>query len=149
MNAATKWILAIVGLLAGNILAMVILATSAHGRDAQIIPDYYARAATYDQQMADSARSRALGWTADARLVAGNVEVSVRDAGGRALDAAKVRVAGYQRAHLAQGFDLPLAPIGGGTYRAPVTSGQGVHDLTIIVERDGTRFVETAVVEAK
>ena len=149
MNATVKWILAIVGLLGANVTAMMILATSAHRDNAQIIPDYYARAATYDDAMAEAARSRSLGWSTDVTMTAGPVEVHVRDATGHALEAADVRVAGYQRSKLAGRFEVRLTPVGDGTYRAPVPSGQGVHDLAITVEREGRRFTDARVVEAR
>lgn len=41
MSARTRWTLAIVGLLVGNIVAMVILATVAHVGQSTVIPDYY------------------------------------------------------------------------------------------------------------
>jgi len=41
MTARTKWTLAIVGLLLGNILAMVTLATLANIGKSQVVPSYY------------------------------------------------------------------------------------------------------------
>lgn len=41
MSARTKWVLAIVGLLVGNVLAMVTLAVAANVDKPQIIPSYY------------------------------------------------------------------------------------------------------------
>ena len=40
MSARTKWVLAIVGLLVGNILAMVTLAVAANVDKPQITPSY-------------------------------------------------------------------------------------------------------------
>ena len=41
MSPRTKWILAIVGLLVGNVLAMVALAVAANVGKSEVIPSYY------------------------------------------------------------------------------------------------------------
>jgi hypothetical protein len=40
MSARTRWTLAIVGLLVGNVLAMVTLATLANTGESEVIPSY-------------------------------------------------------------------------------------------------------------
>lgn len=150
MNAATKWILAIVGLLVANLAAMVVLATAANRGHAQVIPAYYETAARFDETLDERARSRALGWTAEAALRGPTVDVVVRDARGASLDGARVRVRGYQRAHAAARFDVALSPVGDGTYRGALPAAHaGVHDVTVVVERGGARFTRELVVEAR
>lgn len=150
MNAATKWMIAIVALLGGNLLAMVYLAVVASNGDTQIIPAYYEQAVNYDQAIDEAARSRALGWSAAAGVSAGTIEVMVRDAAGAELGDARVRVEGYQRAHADERLALDLVEVGGGRYRAPLAAGRlGWHDLLIIVERAGHRFTQRAAVEAR
>lgn len=150
MNAATKWILAIVGLLAANLIAMIVLASVAHSGGAQVIPDYYETAARYDETLDERARSKALGWTAAATLHGAVVDVEVRDAAGGALDGARVTVTGYPRAHAAARFELELSPVGDGGYRGALSAHRGgVHDVTVIVERAGERFTRALVVEAR
>lgn len=149
MSAATKWTIVIVGLLATNMIAMVMLAVIARNGDNQVIPAYYEQSVHYDDAIDEATRSAALGWSASAALTAGSVEVLVRDLGGKALDGAQVHLAGYQRAHAADRIDVALAALGGGRYRAPLAAGRaGMHDLTITVERDGRRFTQRVVVEA-
>jgi nitrogen fixation protein FixH len=150
MSASTKWIIAIVGLLAGNVAAMIILATIATATTPGIVPDYYERAAHYDDAIDEAARSRALGWTIEVALVDGAVEVTTRDATATPVDGATVRVAGYPRAHATRRFDLTLVAIGHGRYRGVVpAAAAGVHDLTVRVERRAEVFSTQATVEAR
>jgi nitrogen fixation protein FixH len=148
MSAKTNWTLAIVGLLGGNLLAMGVLATTAHSRQAQIIPAYDVAAAHYDDTMAEAERSRALGWSATADLRAGSVEVRILDEHGDALRDARVRVQGYPRAHAVARFDVALVAQGDGRYHAPLPA-MGWHDLTIVVDRGGHTFSQRVAVEAR
>jgi len=149
VSASTKWIIAIVVLLVGNIAAMAILATVASVTSPDIVPDYYERAARYDDAIDEAARSTALGWSADVRLARASIEVDVREKGGAPLDGALVRVSGYPRAHAKRTIEATLVASGHGTYRAALpATAIGVHDLTVVVERRGERFSAPATVEA-
>lgn len=149
MSATTKWVTAIVSLLSVNVIAMVILATVATNGTTQVIPAYYDRAVHYDDAIDQAARNRVLGWHATAKLVGGQVAVDVRDPSG-AVVRGHVHVTGYQRAHAADKIDVDLAPGADGEYRGTVPSSRaGVHDLTIVVERGGDRFVQQAAIEAR
>ena len=143
MTASTRWILAIVGLLVGNVLAMVILATTATTRGPEIIPAYYAQAAAFDDKIDEATQSHRLGWVAEAALSSSTVEVSVRDAAGAPLAGARVHVAGYQRAYASQRLDSssPTSAAAATARRSP-PSTRAVHDLTIVVERAGQRYVD-------
>jgi nitrogen fixation protein FixH len=150
MSAATRWMIAIVVMLAGNIAAMVILATVASATSPDIVPDYYDRAARYDDAIDEAARSRALGWSVDVRLARASIEVNLREQGGAPLEGAVVRVSGYPRAHATRTLEATLVATGPGTYRAALpATATGVHDLTIVVERRGERFSAPATVEAR
>ena len=148
MTARAKWIVAIVGLLAGNVLAMTALAVTASHGHSQVIPAYYERAVHYDDAIDEAARSRALGWHATATLAGGELVVTARDSTGVTLAGARVHVAGYQRAHAGDGFDVELAA-DGDRYRAPVPARAGACDIQITIERGGARFVERAAIEAR
>jgi nitrogen fixation protein FixH len=143
-----RWIAGIIGLLAGNVVAMAILATVAHDGASQVIPDYYERAAHFDDALASAAAAHALGWHADLSIGIDAVEVRLRDASGAAVDGAKVRVSGYQRAHASEALDVELAAVGGGRYRAAIEARTGVHDLVITAERDGDRFTQRSSIDA-
>jgi nitrogen fixation protein FixH len=150
MSAATKWFIAIVVLLGGNIAAMVILAVVASSTSPAIVPEYYERAAHYNDAIDEATRSRELGWSAEVRIARTSIEVDVREAGGAPLDGAVVRVTGYPRARATRTIDATLVAIGQGGYRAALpVAAVGVHDVTVVVERRGERFTAPATVEAR
>jgi nitrogen fixation protein FixH len=143
-----KWIVGIVGLLAANVIAMVILAVTANAGKAQVIPAYYEQAVRYDDVLAETANSRALGWRVDASIVAGSLDVIVRDANGAAITGATAKVSGYLRTHADAPFEIALA--GADRYRAALpTSATGWYDLVIIVERGRDRFTRRLSIEAR
>jgi nitrogen fixation protein FixH len=148
MSAKTNWTLAILGLLGGNLLAMGIIAFTAHAKQAQIIPAYDVAAAHHDDTMAEAERSHALGWSATVEIRAGMAVVRVVDATGAALRDARVRVLGYPRAHAIDRIEVALVALGDGTHQAPLRA-TGWHDLTIVVERGDEAFSQRAVVEAR
>src|SRR5215831_15723992 len=102
MTPRLRWIVAIAGLLAGNVIAMIILALVATSGGTQVIPAYYDRAVHYDDELDRAAASRALGWHAEVAIAAGAIDVTVSDGAGHAVDGARVHVSGYQRAHAAE-----------------------------------------------
>ncbi|TMQ13149.1 MAG: hypothetical protein E6J90_12110 [Deltaproteobacteria bacterium] len=149
MTPRVTWIIAIVGLLAGNVIAMVILAVVANDGGTQVIPQYYDRAAHYDDELDRASASRALGWHAEVAIAAGAVDVTVSDAAGRAIEGARVHITGYQRAHAGELLDLELATTGGGHYRGDLRERRGWHDLTIAADRGGAHYVQHVAVEAR
>jgi len=149
MTPRLRWVFAIVGLLAVNIVAMVVLAVAANEGGAQVIPSYYDKAAHYDDEIDRARQSRALGWHADAAVFGGAVEVVVLDADGHAIDGASVRITGYQRAHAAEPLDVALKGIGGGRYRGELRARRGWHDLTVFAERAGARYLQHLAIEAR
>ena len=148
MTAGMKWLLAIAGLLAANVIAMVVLTVVAHHGTSQVIPAYYDKAVHYNNELDRSATSRALGWHAEVAIAGGAIDVAVADASGAALDGARVRVTGYQRAHADDTVDVVLAATGRGHYRGPAAR-RGWHDLTVIAERDGAQYTQHVAVEAR
>jgi nitrogen fixation protein FixH len=142
-----KWIVGIVGLLAANVIAMMILAISANDGKAQVIPAYYDQALRYDNVLDDAAKSRALGWKVDASIVDGSLEVVVRDAAGAAITDATAKAKGYQRTHAEAPFDVALS---GQPYRAALpTASTGWYDVVIVVERGRDRFTQKLSIEAR
>ena len=150
MTAKRQWVLAIVGLLGGNALAMVLLLVSARsGGGAQVIPNYYERAARFDDTLDQAARNRALGWKIAVAIEGDTVTIDARGSTGAPLAGARVRVAGHHRSQVAHGFELEAAAIVPGRHRAVVPGPIGHHDLTIAVEHGGARFVESATVDVR
>ncbi len=150
MSAARKWTLAIVVLLGGNLIAMVVLATTATRGAAQVIPGYYDKAVHFDDTIDEAARSTALGWSAAPTLIGNTIEVWVTDRDGNALAGARVHVAGYPRAHAVDTIESELDASSPGVYRARIGGdGRGMHDLTIRVEHAGQRFTQHVTVEGR
>lgn len=149
MSARLRWIIAIVALLGGNVIAMVVLAVVAGTGANQVIPAYYDKAVNYDDEMARATASAALGWRAEVAMVGGALEVTVTDAAGRAIDGATVRVTGYPRAQVGDALDVALPAVGAGRYRGTVRERTGWHDLTVFAERAGARYSQHVAVEAR
>ena len=149
MTARWKWLLAIAGLLVANVVAMVVLAVLASHGAAQVIPDYYAKATHYDDELASSAASQALGWSLAVSVAGAAIEATVIDAAGAPITGAAVRVTGYQRAHASEIVDLALAPSGEGRYRGALPGRRGWYDLVVRVDARGAHYANRVVVEAR
>ncbi len=148
MTPKTRWIVAILVLLGGNVVAMVTLAVVANVGHSEVIPSYYEQSTHYDDTMRAAEASRALGWHMTATLSDGTLEVSVRDAAGAPLLGAQVRASGYPRAHAHERIDISLAAAAAGSYRGTADRTTGLHDLAITIERDGKTFAQSLVIEA-
>src|SRR5512140_625690 len=105
-----KWILAIVGLLVGNILAMSVLIVASHSGGSRVLPQYYDRAVHYDDRIDQEAHNRALAWQIGARIEQGVVTVTARDRAGVPLEGARVTVEGTERAREARTIAGELVP---------------------------------------
>jgi nitrogen fixation protein FixH len=149
MTAQRTWLVAIAGLLGVNVVAMIVLAVVANHGTSQVIPDYYARAAHYDDELARSTVSQALGWHVDVAIDRGAIAATVRDATGQAIDGARVRITGYQRAHASEGLDVALFAEADGRYRGVVRAQPGRYDLVAAVDARGARYTQHVVVEAR
>jgi len=147
MSAKTKWVVAIVGLLVGNVLAMMVLIVAAHTGGSRVLPSYYDQAVHYDDRIDEDARDRQLAWQVDVRIERGIVSVTARDASGRPVAGARVSVDGVERAR-ARSITGALAETRAGEYRAEL-GGAGWIDLVIAVERGGDRFVRRLAIEAR
>lgn len=149
MTPGMRWLFAIGGLLVGNAIAMVILAVVAGNGGTQVIPSYYDRAAHFDDEIARASASRALGWHAEVSIAAGAIDVAMSDAAGHAVDGARVRVTGYQRAHAGEPVDVELAAVGVGRYRVGVHERRGWHDLTVVADRGDAHYQQRVAIEAR
>jgi len=148
MTAATRWTLIIVGLLAGNLVAMAVLVGASRMSSAQVIPGYYERAVRFDDQIDEAERARQLGWRVDATIDRDVITVVVVDAAGLPI-VGRVHVRGFQRAHAANRFEVELPLVAAGRYRLEHANERGVHDLEVVIERDTARFVEPFVIEVR
>ena len=149
MSARWKWLIAIVGLLVANVVAMVVLAVVANRGGAQIIPDYYAKATHYDDELDRSSRSQALGWRVEVAAAGAVVDATVVDATGAPITGAAVHLTGYQRAHAAETVDLALAAMSPGHYRGAMPARRGWYDLVVRVDARDARYTNRVVIEAR
>lgn len=147
MTSQVKWILAIGGLLAVNVIACVVLAVVAGSDTSQVIPDYYAKASHYDDQMARAAASQRLGWQLDVAVIGEALDASLRDANGQPIDGATVRITGYPRAHATEKLDIALQPRDG-RYRAARPVRRGWYDLVVDIDARGAHDTRTIAIEA-
>ena len=134
MSASTKWIAAIVGLLAANVLAMSILIAASHRGSSQVIAAYDDKAEHYDDEIEQAKHNAQLGWPVVASADRGVLTVSGAPAG------AVVHVTGYPRAHADRVFSFtgPSAPL----------PAHGILDVTIVVDRGSDHFAQKQVVDA-
>jgi nitrogen fixation protein FixH len=126
MNAGTRWILAIVGLLGANLIAMGVLMGAARSGHSQVIPGYYDKAVHYDDAIDQAARNRALGWRVTPRW-AGEFVADVVERNGTPVVGAIVTIE-----------------------KRPRTPEQqhGIYDLTVTVTRGRDVFVEAMTAES-
>jgi nitrogen fixation protein FixH len=141
MNATVRWILIVVGMLVSNVLAMGYLVLASSTSRADVIPDYYTKAANYDREIDQAANNRALGWRLDVRR---GLEITVHDARGELVRGARVRVISTARA-VGTPTTLELVERDG-RYVVPHAQ-RGVEDLAITVEQGSERFTAHATIE--
>jgi len=122
---------------------------AAHHGSAQVIPDYYAKATHYDDELDSSSRSRALGWRVDLAAAGDVIDATVVDAAGAPITDAAVHITGYQRAHAAETVDIALAATSAGHYRGALPGRRGWYDLVARVEARGAQYTRRIVVEAR
>ncbi len=147
MTSKTKWTLAIVGLLAGNVLAMATLAVISARGSSQVIPAYYEQATHYDDRIDRATASHELGWHATAAFAAGELAIDLRDATGAAIRGAHVSATGYQRSRSSEPFTVELAETD--RYRGAVAVRAGVNDIVVTAVRAGAHYEQHLVIEAR
>jgi len=149
MSPRTRWIALVVGLLVGNVLAVVILIGAAGGdTHRRVLPDYYDRAVAWDGAMAEAETSARLGWRGAVRIRARELELSLVDRAGAPLVGAAVTVRGLPRGHADEPVAVTLTAAAPGVYRGSVPGERaGLHDVAIVAERGGERWVVDRVVE--
>lgn len=148
MNSGAKWIAIVVCLLAGNVLAGVVLIGASHHGGSRVLDGYYERAVHYDDAIDQAAADVKLGWHVGVAIEGGIATVTVSDATGRPLAGAHVQLAGVERKASARVLSGELVATRAGEYRAEV-GGAGWVDLAITIERGGDRYVRRFALEAR
>ena len=149
MSPGTRWIAGIVTTLTGGVLAALVLIVFAEQATAgRVVPDYYQRAARFDDDIAAVQASKALGWAATVAASRDAIEVCLRDRAGRPL-AAHVDVTAAHRAHPAVPAVAGGATGADGCARVPVALLPGMHDVTITADAGDDHYRATAAREVK
>lgn len=146
MSAATRWILAIVGLLAANLAAMGLLLAAARSDRARVLPDYYERAVHFDRTIEQAAFNARLGWHVDTRLDPESLKISVRDRAGVPVRGATVAVEAMSRARGVVEVARATPSDAGYVVRA---RWAGLYDVTIRITRGDHVYVAQQTLEAR
>ncbi len=149
MSASSRWILIIAGMLAGNAVAVAILIGVSSGEaKRRVLPDYYQRAAAWDDTMREAQASADLGWRADVTVDGRELTVTIVDRAGAPVDGAAVELTAVPRGRVDATVTAAASAAGPGVYRAVIGGVRGgLHDVALRVVRGGERFVEDEVVE--
>lgn len=150
MKASVAWPLAIVSLLALNVLVVAVTVVSANSDPSSSIEsNYYEKAVHWDQTAAEAAQSARLGWTCKIRLVGaqsasnpGALDIVLADRNGAPVDGAVVHAEIFHNARAADRTELALSPLASGAYSGAVTAMRpGLWHVNLVVDRAGDRFV--------
>jgi nitrogen fixation protein FixH len=147
MRAAKLWPIAIVGMLAVNVIATGVLMWAANDDEANAIePDYYRKAVAWDSTVAARDRGAALGWTMDVTLGplgedgGATVTVALADSTASPLEHAAVTLEAIHSAHARHPLHATLVPAAPGRYRARLPlRWAGRWELRLEIARDGVR----------
>lgn len=146
MTDATRWTLAIVGILGAAVTSAVTLAVvSQMGGKSKVIPDYYERATHYDTNIDEANAARALGWHTTVKLAGGQLRACMTDATGAPLDVA-VTVIGQHRASPEQNIERVLEPQGAGCYQVAFADKVGWYDVVLRANRGADKYMASAAV---
>jgi nitrogen fixation protein FixH len=146
MTAATRWTIAIVGILSAAVASAVTLAVvSQMGGKSKVIPHYYERATHYDTNIDEATAAKKLGWHTTVKLAGGTLSACMTDAAGAPV-VADVEVVGQHRAAPEQDITKALAPEGGGCYQVAFADKTGWYDVVVRAKRGDEKFMTSAAV---
>ena len=148
-NPAVAWPLAIVALLLFGISTAVGTLVIAHSDGgAQVVEDYYQKAANWDAHAAEQAASQALGWRVTLTLASTpdaphTTDLTIHDAQGQPVTdlAGTLRAFRPNRVGALDETSLSALPDAPGHYRQTLTlTERGLWDFEVIAQRDTLRF---------
>lgn len=143
MNIDRRWIYVTVGLLAANVLVMAILVVATTRHPAAVIPRYYERAVTWDEQVAEQQLAEELGWRVDVKLERAGLSVAAHDGAGRPLAGAQLEVSAFHRSAPEHRTELSLTTDAEGRARrtpAHWRATPGMYEVDLVVKRGAVSY---------
>ena len=146
-----RWIAFVVVLLLGNVAAVgALIAASSGDADRRVLPDYYRRAAAWNQTMSAEKQSLDLGWSARVALRPDGLTVGVTDGRGEPVHGGAVRITARPRARADATVVWTALEAEPGQYRTSVPlSSRGLWDLDIQVHRADVAWTTRRVVDTE
>lgn len=134
--ATYKWPAMVVGLLtAVAIFDLSVLIVAKADPSFAVEEDYYARAASWDEQQRKNAESN---WSIDLKVAGEEVSITVLDAAGAVVDGAAVKIRARHNARSAQVQEVAAKGRGRGVYSAPLALNRpGIWLFAVSIEREG------------
>ena len=155
MKRGTRWPVAV-----GTILGLTVAANMWLIRVASADPsfaveeNYYERGIRWDEELAQRAHNRALGWKLAATMSAAEpgkgtlLRIALTDSSVAPINGASVSVKAMHVARASEAVDLTLASAAPGEYEARIPSTRaGLWELRIDVHRGTERFTATERVD--
>ena len=148
MNAGRRWIVIVICLLAGNVLAGVVLIAAAHHGASRVLPNYYEDGVHYNDAIDQDARNRALAWHVGVSIDHGIATVTATDMHGQPIERAVVHIDGVGRSDAGLVILADLVASAPGEYRAHV-AGTGWIDVSVTIARGDDRYAHRVALEAR
>jgi nitrogen fixation protein FixH len=145
----SRWIAFVVALLVGNLVAGGVLVAASRDGHRRVIPDYYRRAAAWDQTMNAERSSLDVGWKASVVLRPDGVTIALRDRDGLPVSGAAVRIVGHHRGHADHALTQILLEAEPGKYRSAVALPfPGLWELDVQAHRAAVSWVTHVVADS-
>jgi nitrogen fixation protein FixH len=157
MKRGTWWPVAVAGILGATVAANIWLVRVATGDPSFAIEeDYYQRGVQWDEELAQRAHNRALGWTLLASLSSielgrgAGLHVALNDSSVTPISGASVVVRAVHVGRAGQPVEVTLQPTAAGEYEARVPIQRaGLWELRIDVHLGSDRFTATERLDAR
>jgi len=147
MKDGKQWVWIIVGLLVANVLGVALMVFLSLGDPSHVVErDYYRKALTWDQKMAQDKKNAELGWKLEiafARRSPGRLRLSlsIKDKKAAPIGAATVDVVAFHKARSGRRLEARLTDQGAGNYTADLAIfRRGIWQLAFVITQGKERF---------